>query len=210
MRRVSGHGITVAVTQVFICLLFLTACSGTPDGRFHPQDISCTDISTPEDKSAAENLLEKNWYGGILRERLQKNGTLRQADWDEYFNPILIADKRLAAKGNPWGVWLWGFMEHKKLIAYYLIDKGWINLPTKDLPSETLPESMKPNMIEALSYIYISATVDEGDKGAIQSMIDDIEGRDEGPKLHTPLITPYAWIQEAKANAQQWENICRP
>lgn len=211
----------LAINRVSIgitCLLWLSSCSPYRfDAHvFHPDLIPCTDHSTVDSfRENDDDLSHMKYHAGFF---------LTKKDGDEFFDAMLPIQKRLADKGNPWGIASMGGLLSQKLIEDYRFDHG-ASSEAEAFPTGIMPDSMKKDMIIALSYIYVGADIastehydkETDPRGRANNDISDlvaaIERQPSDPrstKFHQYPVTPAAWITEAKANAQQWRDQCQP
>lgn len=188
-------GLTIAV---FVSCLIL-ACSSdySTVAKYQPEQISCIDHATPQLIRNAENAFGKlEWSGTSIKQGSNEEKRL--------YNDF----KKLADSGNPYGMGFFGDALHEGLITTYLEDKHISN--RKEATTVKLPDTMKKDMVTALSYLYIALIIKGDHQERVREVINQIQtsGSQDSPLLSNYVSIPDEWFQEAKTNAQQWQAHC--
>ena len=177
------------LTKIYVSSLFvsfammLAACSlAEPEVKpFNPQEISCSDRSSPD------------WHKKI--EEIRKN-----PEGDLYFishaDEILVDMKKLAEQGNYEGMIVFGDLQREKLLVELIHGKNG------SFAIRPFPNEYHTDIVTALTYVYMVASQKNYyQKDALQ-LIYAVEGD------RSNIKTPPAWIEEAKDNAQEWKDYC--
>jgi hypothetical protein len=188
-----------------VALLMLAACS--PDyarlATFDPQHVSCFDRSTPE-------ILQKAEYD--FGQMAESAPNIDERHIPERTRKLMYqslqSSRKLANSGNVIGMEIFGdMMEHELVITY--LDEKHIFF-SKEAAAVSLPESMRGNIVAALSYIY-TAMATKGDPGdRAQKTIDRIRNPAavDGSSAPDYVRIPDSWFEEAQANAERWKDYC--
>ena len=147
-------------------------------GSFHPEDISCIDRTTEEQKTKWESL------------RNHPDGALFLIT---HIDAILAIVRDMADQGDPVGMYAFGGLKREFLSTEY----GRMVSRTE---SKIMPEHERKDMVIALTYAYASTYVK--DLGQKEGMLTNIE------KGGYDVDIPPEWIAEAKENAARWRKHC--
>ncbi len=183
----------------FIAVICASACTPIkkPD-NYYALNISCVDQSSPSEWEDAYMKMAEKYEGSAV----QPSGK----ELDIIFKDMSDTFETLALKGNASGIGTYGLIQREKLIIDYTgADK-------KAGRSLDMPNYMKENMVRALSYIYVSANMQNPDNEFVRDAIAMIQRRKSEPEIFSKFaqypITPVEWIKEAKANAESWKAHC--
>jgi hypothetical protein len=146
---------------------------------FHPEDISCTDKTTPEQKAKWESF--RNSPDGDL---------FLMAHLDE----LLSIARDMANQGDPVAMEAFGGLKQEFLAADY-------SSIVSRTEFKTIPEHERRDIVIALTYVYIADIIEGIDKRKKYGMLTRLEAG--GYKEIPP-----AWIAEAKENAARWRDYC--
>jgi hypothetical protein len=186
----------------WIGILLLAACSvGHSDAHLYPEQISCVDHSTPEMMHKFEKAFGR-LEGASVTVKPESN------EEKHLFDELLQSSRELANSGNPYGMGFFADVQRDRLIIAYL-DESHIS-DRKKATSVELPEGIREDMVNALSYIYIAVNVEGAHQERSREVIDHIENPEsqDNTLLSNYVSIPSAWIAEANANAIEWKAHC--
>lgn len=181
-------------TCIVLGSLALAACAPTHKNvttGFSVTHISCTDQSTPEMKHRFKRAVD-----GIEKDSASVDA-------------LISSSKELADAGNANGMGFYGDSWRSKLILDYLASQNAAG--HKAAQQITLPDTMKPKIVEALSYLYISAELGGDPELRAQNLVAKAEktGTDGKHMPSNSVRIAKGWIKQAQANAKAWKAQCR-
>jgi hypothetical protein len=147
---------------------------------FHPEDVACTDQTTPEQKEKWESL--RNNPDGDL---------FLMAHIDE----ILAIARKMANQGDPTTMYAFGGLKREVLSMEY-------STHVSRTEYKVLPDHEKQDMVIALTYIYISDDIKDLGQRKDHGVLSRL---DRGGFKEIPT----EWIAEAKENAARWRKHCK-
>jgi hypothetical protein len=148
-------------------------------GPFHPEDVSCADKTTQEQKDKWESF------------RNHPDGDLFLLGRIDELLPIA---RDMANQGDPVGMYAFGSLKREILSMEY----------SKHMSREEyriLPDNEKQDMVTALTYIYISEDIKDLGQRKDHGVLSRLE---KGGFKDIPS----EWIAEAKENAARWSKHC--
>lgn len=181
MRRNTSRHVGTALAFL-TCLFLFAACSLKKPIEFRPEDVSCTDLSTPEAKAEIES------------EDHKKHKFFKSHE-DPVFDAYVAKNKTLADQGWAHAMNSFGTYTRGRIQFLNRYDEH-------QHTNKTLPEEAKDEMVLGLTYIYLAANIDSPYRGNALWMLDLVEANNSFPK------TPPEWIQKAKINAERWIVHC--
>jgi hypothetical protein len=147
--------------------------------KFQVTQIACSDISTPESRATVRAVKEKPY-----------------ADVYAMSNEATDIVKKVAAQGNAYAIFFFGYGRHERIFTDYS-ELAHNNREPVDYPAKA-----KAQEVEALTYIFIAEYFDTANKQDVLGLIADIE------RNKSDLTIPTSWIKEARANVQAWKDHC--
>lgn len=165
---------------IIFCLSLESACAVIEDTSFDYQKISCHNQTS----STAEQEME-----------YQLQRLPLPLDDPNVSKTLLPVAKQYADQGNGWGMQLFGYFEFMRLLTTYAYqgDGKW---------DKEIPENIKPQIIVALSYLYLSTMTEHKTIDASKKIIVELRQK------NSPVSIPPAWLDEAQVNAKRWKEYC--
>lgn len=114
---------------------------------------------------------------------------------------ILKREKKTADLGNPDAMLQYGSLAREMLFLISTREKAAENLVYIG-GDDYYSDKVKNEVIESLTYIYLSSVPDSKIKGDATNMVEYIE------QNTADVVVPELWLKQAKANAQLWKESC--
>ena len=121
-----------------------------------------------------------------------------------YFSPkpskeldrLFILAEKAAHSGNGWSMGVYGIIKFMKLIPEDM------HKDIKQNKRASLPRSLKGEMVEAISYVYLAREVPNVNVEGANKFISIIEKEKPNKEI------PNEWLKEAKVNVATWKKRC--